>query len=133
MQQKKIKVLGIAPYPTLKQVMIQAAKNFPQMDLTVSVGAITEGVEILKQYPADAFDCIISRGGTKMEVEKYATIPVIEIPISYFDLLNIFKLIEHYHGKPAILAYENIAHSAQILCDILQLPYSIFTIVKAGL
>ena len=56
MQQKKIKVLGIAPYPTLKQVMIQAAKNFPQMDLTVSVGAITEGVEILKQYPADAFD-----------------------------------------------------------------------------
>lgn len=130
MQQKKIKVLGIAPYPTLKQVMIQAAKNFPQMDLTVSVGAITEGVEILKQYPADAFDCIISRGGTKMEVEKYATIPVIEIPISYFDLLNIFKLIEHYHGKPAILAYENIAHSAQILCDILQLPYSIFTIDK---
>lgn len=69
MQQKKIKVLGIAPYPTLKQVMIQAAKNFPQMDLTVSVGAITEGVEILKQYPADAFDCIISRGGTKMEGE----------------------------------------------------------------
>lgn len=26
MQQKKIKVLGIAPYPTLKQVMIQAVR-----------------------------------------------------------------------------------------------------------
>ena len=25
---------------------------------------------------------------------------------------------------------KNIAHSAQILCDILQLPYSIFTIDK---
>lgn len=130
MQHKKIRVLGIAPYFTLKQVMIQAAKSFPQMDLTVAVGAITEGVKILKQFPTDAFDFIVSRGGTKMEVEKYATVPVIEIPISYLDLLNIFKLVEHYHGKLAILAYENIAHSAQILCNILQLPYSIFTIDK---
>ena len=130
MQQRKIKVLGIAPYFTLKQVMIQAAKAFPQMDLSVAVGSITEGVKILKQFPPDAFDFIVSRGGTKMEVEKYATVPVIEIPISYFDLLNIFKLVEHYHGKLAILAYENIAHAAQILCNILQLPYSIFTIDK---
>ena len=130
MQQRKIKVLGIAPYSTLKQVMVQASKAFPQMELTVAIGAITEGVKILKQYPENAFDCIISRGGTKMEVEKYAKVPVIEIPISYFDLLNIFKLVEHYHGKLAILAYENIAHSAKILCDILQLPYSIFTIDK---
>lgn len=130
MQQRKIKVLGIAPYSTLKQVMVQASKAFPQMELTVAIGAITEGVKILKQYPENTFDCIISRGGTKMEVEKYAKVPVIEIPISYFDLLNIFKLVEHYHGKLAILAYENIAHSAKILCDILQLPYSIFTIDK---
>lgn len=130
MQQRKIRVLGIAPYSTLKQVMLQASKAFPQMELTVAIGAITEGVKILKQYPEDAFDCIISRGGTKMEVEKYAKVPVIEIPISYFDLLNIFKLVENYHGKLAILAYENIAHSAKILCDILQLPYSIFTIDK---
>ena len=99
MQQRKIRVLGIAPYSTLKQVMLQASKAFPQMELTVAIGAITEGVKILKQYPEDAFDCIISRGGTKMEVEKYAKVPVIEIPISYFDLLNIFKLVENYHGQ----------------------------------
>lgn len=34
MQQRKIKVLGIAPYSTLKQVMVQASKAFPQMVLT---------------------------------------------------------------------------------------------------
>ena len=94
----------------------------------MEVGTIYEGVEKLKQHHLENYDAVLSRGGTKMEVEKNTTLPVFGIPISYYDLLHIIKLVEHYQGKAAILSYENIANSARVLCDVLQLHFDIYNI-----
>ena len=126
----KIKLLVISPYETLSKTIIQISENFPQLDITVEVGCILEGVRLMKKHNLDDFDAILSRGGTKMEIEKNTTLPVFEIPISYFDLLNIIKLVEHYKGKVAILMYENIANAARALCKILQYTCDIFIIDK---
>lgn len=127
---EKIRLLAIAPYETLGKLMVQVAKDFPQIELTIEVGCIQEGVRLLKKHDLTYYDAVISRGGTKMEVEKNTTLPVFEIPISYYDLLNIIKLVEHYQGKVAILAYENIANAARTLCDILQYTCDIYVIDK---
>ncbi|MCD2436489.1 PrpR N-terminal domain-containing protein [Acidaminococcus sp. NSJ-142] len=124
----KIQLLAIAPYEALKHVILETAKEFPQLQVTVEVGTIYEGVEKLKQHHLENYDAVLSRGGTKMEVEKNTTLPVFGIPISYYDLLHIIKLVEHYQGKAAILSYENIANSARVLCDVLQLHFDIYNI-----
>lgn len=125
---RKFKILAVAPYESLKGVLLQTAKEYPQLDITVEVDPIYEGLKRLQKYDLSQFDAILSRGGTKMEIEKHTTLPVFEIPISYFDLLNIIKLVEHYQGKIAILTYENIAHAAKVLCNLLHFPYNIFII-----
>lgn len=127
---EKIRLLAIAPYETLGKIMAQVAKSFPQIELTIEVGCIQEGVRLLKKHNLEYYDAVISRGGTKMEVEKNTTLPVFEVPISYYDLLNIIKLVEHYQGKVAILTYENIANAARTLCNILQYPCDIYMIDK---
>ena len=119
---RKFKILAVAPYESLKEVLLQTAKEYPQLDVTVEVGPIYEGLEKLQKYDLSQFDAVLSRGGTKMEIEKHTTLPVFEIPISYFDLLNIIKLVEHYQGKIAILTYESIANAARVLCDLLHFP-----------
>lgn len=125
---EKIRVLAIAPYQALKDTMLRVAKTKDNLELTVKVAAINQGAEIVKAYPADEYDVILSRGGTKMEIEKVTTKPVYEVPISHLDLLNIIKLVENYQGKIAILAYKNIAESARILCDIFHYDYAISSI-----
>lgn len=125
---RKFKILAVAPYESLKEVLLQTAKEYPQLDVTVEVGPIYEGLKKLQKYDLSQFDAVLSRGGTKMEIEKHTTLPVFKIPISYFDLLNIIKLVEHYQGKIAILTYENIANAARVLCDLLHFPYNIFII-----
>ncbi len=125
---RKFKILAVAPYESLKEVLLQTAKEYPQLDVTVEVGPIYEGLKKLQKYDLSQFDAVLSRGGTKMEIEKHTSLPVFEIPISYFDLLNIIKLVEHYQGKIAILTYESIANAARVLCDLLHFPYNIFII-----
>jgi DNA-binding protein Fis len=125
---RKIRVLAIAPYEALKDTMIRIANERSDIELTIRVGVINEGADIVKEYNQGDFDAILSRGGTKLEIDKIATIPVFETPISYFDLLNIVKLVEHYNGKIAILAYANIAKSARLLCEIFHYDYHISVI-----
>lgn len=124
----KIRILAIAPYEAMRSTLIRIANSRNDIELTVEVGSIEEGARIAEQYENEDFDAIISRGGTKLEIQKVTTKPVFEIPISHFDLINIIKLIENYNGKVGIIAYENIAKSARILCEFLHCDYSIFVI-----
>jgi len=124
----KIRILAIAPYEALKDTMVRIVNERSDIDMSIEVGVITEGAHIVSQYNQHDFDAIISRGGTKMEIEKIAEIPVFEVPISYLDLLGIVKLVEYYAGKIAILAYANIAKSARLLCEIFHYDYNISVI-----
>lgn len=125
---RKIRVLGIAPYEALKNTMIRVANERSDVELTVEVGNIEAGAAIARKYENENFDAILSRGGTMLEVEKVTSKPVFDVPISHQDLLNVIRLVEHYKGKVAILAYQNIAKSAAALCGILHYHYDIFII-----
>ena len=53
---------------------------------------------------------------------------MVEIEISLHDILYALKLSGGLHGKLAMVAYANIAISAQILCDLLNYQVEIFTV-----
>lgn len=40
---RKFKILAVAPYESLKGVLLQTAKEYPQLDITVEVGPSTKG------------------------------------------------------------------------------------------
>ena len=44
--EKRIRVLGIAPYENMKRVMAELAEEYPQMELTIFVGDREAGLEI---------------------------------------------------------------------------------------
>lgn len=123
---KKVRILGIAPYEAMQKTMIRAACTRDDIEVTALVGNMEDGANIVRQYENDNFDAIVSRGGTLLEIKKVTRKPVFEVPISYFDLLNVIKLVEHYVGKIAIITYPNIANSAKALCAILHYDYKIF-------
>lgn len=132
MDKFKIKVLGIAPYMSMKQKMEELAEKFSQLDIDVYVGDLNEGVNIVLQNASNNYDVIISRGGTAQMIGEITSIPVIEITLSVYDILRAIKLAENYSDKYAIVGFPSITKSAHILCDLLQYKIEIVTIYNSS-
>ena len=128
---EKIRILGIAPYQDMEFLMHSVAGEYHEIDLTVYVGDLYQGVELARKNFYNDYDIIVSRGGTATLLRERLDLPVIEIPISPFDILRAMKLAECFSNRFAIVGFPNITASAKQLCDVLQYEIDIYTIYRA--
>lgn len=128
MNNRKIRILGIAPYEGMKTTMQKLAAGREDLELDVYTGNLNEGVEIAKQYFNTNYDVIISRGGTAELIEATTSIPVVEISLSVYDMLRALKLAENYSDRYAIVGFSSITDSAHLLCDLLRYDMDIITL-----
>lgn len=126
--ERKIHVLGIAPYEGMKTIMQKAAAERRDIDLDVFVGDLQKGLEIARSNFHGNYDVIISRGGTAELIKAATYIPVVEIELSVYDILRAIKLSENYSNRYAIVGFPGITANAHLLCDLLQYNIDIFTI-----
>ena len=66
----RIRVLGIAPYEGMKSLMSSVVADYPQIDLTLFVGDMEQGLEIAKNNFHGDYDVVISRGNTAKMLRK---------------------------------------------------------------
>lgn len=122
------RILGIAPYEGMQNLMKQVAAKRTDVELTAFVGDLEEGARIAQTYTIHDFDVIISRGGTAERIRQQTLIPVVEVPLTIYDMLRSIKLAENYDNKYAIIGFPSITKNARFLCDILQYSIDIYTI-----
>ncbi len=127
----RIHVLGIAPYEGMKTLMSSVVADYPQIDLTLFVGDMEQGLEIARNNFHGDYDVVISRGGTAKMLQKNLALPVIEIDISMYDILCALKLADGLTGKTAMVSFANITNSAHLLCDLMKYDMDIYTIDSA--
>lgn len=125
---KNIRVLGIAPYEGMKIQMQNLAQEYPQIDLTVYVGDMEQGLTIIKNNFHGDYDVVISRGATAQMLRQHLTIPVIEIDISMYDILCAIKLADGLKEKTAMIFFANIRNQVLSLRDLLECDIDIYTI-----
>lgn len=127
----RIRVLGIAPHEGMKTLMSSVVADYPQIDLTLFVGDMEQGLEIARSNFHGDYDVVISRGGTAKMLQKNLALPVIEIDISMYDILCALKLADGLTGKTAMVSFANITSSAHLLCDLMKYNMDIYTIDSA--
>lgn len=127
----RIRVLGIASYEGMKTLMSSVVADYPQIDLTLFVGDMEQGLEIARSNFHGDYDVVISRGGTAKMLQKNLALPVIEIDISMYDILCALKLADGLTGKTAMVSFANITSSAHLLCDLMKYNMDIYTIDSA--
>ena len=49
MSEAVIRILGIAPYDSMKNAMLRAAEKYPQIHLDVYIGNLERGAEIVRR------------------------------------------------------------------------------------
>lgn len=130
-EQTRVRILGITPYEGMHTAMERAAEDMPGIDLDVYTGDLEAGVAIVREHQAEDYDCILSRGGTAQLIQQVTDIPVVEIPVSVYDVLRTIRLAGNYADQYAIVGFPNITETAHTLCDLLKNPVKIVTIRSA--
>ena len=123
-----IKVKAIAPYIGLKDLILELAKEHPDLKIDVEVGDLREGLRVAKIAEQQGYDLIISRGGTFSLIKENVSLPVIEIPVSGYDILRVLTLIKDYKGKVGIIGFSNITEGAAAISKLMDLDIARFTV-----
>lgn len=124
-----MKVLAIAPYEGLKELIIELGRN-QDFEIHVEVGDLEKGVELASHAVDEGFDIIISRGGTAELIQRKVSIPVIEIEVSGYDMLRVLTLVRDYPGKAAIVGFPPISEGAATVSQLLEMDISPCVISK---
>lgn len=124
----KARILAIAPYPSMKSLLVKLAEEYPNIDLTITVGDLKKGVEIAQSNFHSNYDVIISRGGTAKLVQQSVSLPVIEISTSAYDILRTLKLSDAGTRKVAVVGFSNITEELLSLKEVLPYKIDVFTI-----
>lgn len=123
----KAKILAVAPYEGMADVISSVAQSRDDVEITVQTGDLDTGKNIALELAHKNYDVILSRGGTAELIRSNVELPVIEIPISVYDVLRTIKLAENYSGKFIITGFPAITSCARTLCDLLQYDIDIMT------
>jgi len=123
----KTRILAIAPYPGMRELMTDVAAGRDDIDLHVVVGDLEYGLQAVQEYSQD-YDVIVSRGGTSQLIRRNSDMPVIDVTISVYDVLCAIRSALSMGAPFAVIGYSNLTDCARDLCRIMQYDIRIVTI-----
>lgn len=124
---RKCKILAIAPYEGMAEILTTLSEPRDDIDITIRVGDLHAGLKIARELSYNNYDVILSRGGTAELIQEELEIPVVDVPLSAYDMLRAIKMAENYSGTFAIAGFKSITDCAHLLCDLLHMDIPIHT------
>lgn len=118
---ESIRILSVAPYNELQEMICAVAADFPDIALDTFIGNLDEASEYVKSISSDTYDAIISRGGTAKVLRRHCRTAVIDVEISAYDMLRTLLCAVATKKRFAIVGYENTINTAGELCKILNI------------
>lgn len=128
----KIKVLAIAPYSGLKGLLESIALEDPRIDMDIEVADLQNALPIVTGAKGQPYDIIISRGGTASVIREHISTPVVDIPVSGYDILRVLTLVKDSSTKVAIIGFPNICRGAAAVSSLLDVDIPIYSIEHAS-
>ncbi|MBF7095637.1 sigma-54-dependent Fis family transcriptional regulator [Alkalibacter mobilis] len=125
---KKIRILAIAPYEGLKDLINEVSQENDLLKVTSYIADMKEGALLAKEMQHKGYDIILSRAGTAQLIRQVSELPVIDIKLSILDMMRAIKLAQGYSGKFAIVGYKTITKIAYQICELLQYNIQIKTV-----
>ena len=124
----KIKIKGIAPYQGLRDLLIHVVGEDSRFEIDVEIADLEEALPIVLKAEEQNYDVIVSRGGTASFIRQHASIPVVEIPVSGYDILRVLTLVKDSNSSLAIIGFPNICQGAQTVSSLLNFQIPIYSI-----
>jgi len=113
-------VVLIAPYPKLKQIADSMTDRYTVAIRTV-IGDLGEGLALAQNALLEDDAILVSRGGTAKLIREVLDVDVIEIGVSYLDLVNTLKPYMGMRKRVAVAGFRALIDYAERVCKLLDI------------
>ena len=96
-----------------KTVEIIREQNYSNVD--VVLGAMSEGLEIAKRLEKEGVKIIVTRGGTYQLLKAGINIPVTEIKVTAYDIIESFGKLQDPDEVIGLVGYTNVVYGFDLL------------------
>lgn len=124
----KIKTIVIAPYPGLSELTLSLQNELQEFEIVVEHGDLSRVLPLIDRIHTEGYDVIISRGGTAKLLQKHSYLPVVEIPVSGFDILRILTLVKEYNAKCEMIGFPNIIEGFMSVSSLMEVDIA-YTVI----
>ncbi len=117
----KVKVLVIAPYEGMKDVIASIAAARDDIEVTILVGNMERGAALVEVCDQSRYDVIVSRGGTARLIREVTSFPLIEIELTPYDIRNALSQVSGDCRNYAVAGFPSIVEATSTLCELLEI------------
>ncbi len=121
------KILAICPYVGLRDLFLEVKEEL-QLDVDVYVGDLYDGLALASSLEHRGYDVMISRGATAKLLKKHVSTPVVEIPVTGYDILRTLTLLNGFSGKIGMMTYLNNIPGAHAIGKLLHMDITFYPI-----
>lgn len=122
----KMSVLFISPLENMRRAIECIGSVYPEIDLTVGVGNEASGRQIVEERYAENYDCIISRGNTAAMIRQAVSVPVIDVKVTLYDVLESLAGVKEVPQRIAAVGYNSVVSGMGYLNRFLPFDMEIF-------
>lgn len=120
-------IMIIAPHAKIAAVAQKVARSYH--DVQVTLGLLEQSLNIAREAEAMGVEVLISRGGTAQMLEKWnVAIPVVDMPVSPYDLLNAIHRAKQYGRNIKVIGFDRIIQGVERLAPILDVNITVHNI-----
>ncbi len=123
-------IVVVAPINFMTEVTRQVIVENRYTNVELLEGEFQTGVELTQFAIDEGAKVIISRGGTYEMIKSEFDIPVVEIKVTAFDLIESLKAVKQTgeNGLIGVIGYRNVVAGAEIIAEIMGLKTVCFEI-----
>lgn len=92
----------------MRDAILNIGSIYPEIDLTVAIGNEAIGKQIAEERYANNYDCIISRGNTATMIRQSVSIPVIDVKVTLYDVLESLEDVITVPTRIAAVGYNSV-------------------------
>ncbi len=113
-------ILVIAPVKDIYDKSIKIINNRGYRNIEVIQGEMIQGLNIAREAIKKGVRIIVTRGGTYKLIKEYLNIPVVEIKVSAFELIESIEKVNDIDKCIGVVGYNNVVSGFDVLSKVIK-------------
>jgi PAS domain S-box-containing protein len=108
-------IVVLAPIMDIYNRAIEIIEEREYSNVEVILGAMGDGLKTARKLEKEGVKIIVTRGGTYRLVREALNIPVVEIKVSAFDIIESFDKLQDSNEVIGLIGYTNVVYGFDVL------------------
>jgi len=123
-------IVIVAPIKSMPELAQQVIDDYGYRGIGVRTGNLYDGLASARLAIDEGAEVLISRGGTYEIIKAHTDVPVVEVKVNAFDIIESLKEAKELdpEGLIGVIGYANVILGANVVAEVMGLRTALFEI-----